>query len=65
MSTEQEIREMHDEQANPQNAVVSIKHTHTHIFWGLSLDIMIFIPYKLYNLSIKPKYIREHNLLFS
>jgi len=54
MSTEQEIREMHDEQANPQNAVVSIKHTH--------LEIMIFIPYKLYNLSIKPKYIHHRNL---
>ncbi len=36
MSTEQEIREMHDEQANPQNAMVNITHKYTDKFAEIS-----------------------------
>jgi len=46
-------------------------HTHTHtlgllvyVYWGLSIDIMIFILFKLYILSPKPTHHLLHIYIF-
>ncbi len=51
-----------------------VKHTHTHmlgfhVLWGLSIDVMVFILYKLYILSPytapipKPNHHRRHSAI--